>query len=77
MIGFENSDFLIVAIEVFSKTFCIVLEWKVIELCLIAGAVAPSWLALLPANVEGPKGGYVWHDKQIVDVVEGPLPSAY
>jgi len=41
------------------------------------GAVAPSWLALLPANVEGPKGGYVWHDKQIVDVVEGPLPSAY
>jgi len=41
------------------------------------GAVAPSWLALLPANIEGPKGAYVWFDKQIVDVVEGPLPSIY
>jgi len=41
------------------------------------GAVAPSWLALLPANVEGPKGAFVWFDKQIVDVVEGPLPSPF
>jgi len=33
------------------------------------GAAAPSWLALLPPNVEGPKGEYIWHDKQIVDWV--------
>ena len=33
------------------------------------GAVAPSWLALLPPNVDGPKGGYVWYEKQIVDWV--------
>ena len=44
---------------------------------MIAGAVAPSWLALLPPEVKGPKGAYVWHDKQIVDVVDGPPPPAY
>ena len=41
------------------------------------GAVAPSWLALIPKDAEGPKGSYVWHDKQIVDWVHGPMPSAY
>jgi len=41
------------------------------------GAVAAAWLALLPKNVETPRGGYVWHDKTIVDWVNGPLPSAY
>lgn len=41
------------------------------------GAVAPSWLALLPPNVDGPKGGYVWYEKQIVDWVNGPIPSSY
>lgn len=41
------------------------------------GAAAPSWLALIPKNAEGPKGCYVWHDKQIVDWVEGPMPAAY
>jgi len=41
------------------------------------GAVAPTWLALLPPNTETPKGGYVWCDKQIVDWVHGPTPSAY
>ncbi|KAI9562230.1 hypothetical protein GHT06_013195 [Daphnia sinensis] len=40
------------------------------------GAVAPTWLALLPPNVDGPKGGYVWYDKQIVDWVNGPTPTA-
>ena len=41
------------------------------------GAAAPSWLALLPADADGPKGAYVWHDKQIVDWVNGPMPAAY
>lgn len=42
------------------------------------GAVAPTWLALLPPNVvENPKGGYVWYDKQIVDWVQGPTPTAF
>jgi carbonyl reductase 1 len=41
----------------------------------LLGAAAPSWLALLPPNVKGPKGGYVWYDKQIVDWVNGPTPT--
>jgi carbonyl reductase 1 len=41
------------------------------------GAVAATWLALLPPNVDKPRGGYVWHDKTIVDWVNGPLPAAY
>ena len=41
------------------------------------GAAAPAWLALLPPNAESPRGGYIWHDKQIVDWVNGPLPSAH
>jgi carbonyl reductase 1 len=40
------------------------------------GAVAPSWLALLPSNIKEPKGGYVWYEKQIVDWVNGPVPTA-
>ena len=39
------------------------------------GALAPSWLALLPPNVEKPKGEFVWHDKTIVDWVTGPMPA--
>lgn len=38
------------------------------------GAVAPSWLALLPRNTERPKGAFVWYDKQLVDWVDGLLP---
>ncbi|KAK2702658.1 hypothetical protein QYM36_018739 [Artemia franciscana] len=41
------------------------------------GAQAPSWLALLPENVEKPKGDYVWHDCQIVDWLNGPIPGAH
>jgi len=41
------------------------------------GAVAATWLALLPPNAKGPKGDYVWHDKTIVDWVNGPLPGSY
>lgn len=42
------------------------------------GASAPAWLALLPAKTaENPKGAYVWHDKTIVDWVNGPDPGAY
>jgi len=39
------------------------------------GAVAPTWLALLPENVEEPRGGYVWLNKQIVDWIHGPMPE--
>ncbi|KAK7072778.1 hypothetical protein SK128_004133 [Halocaridina rubra] len=40
------------------------------------GAVSPSYLALLPPNVKEPKGAYLWYDKQVVDWVNGPLPTA-
>jgi carbonyl reductase 1 len=44
----------------------------------VLGAAAASWLAMLPPNnVLNPKGSYVWHDKQIVDWVNGPTPSLY
>ncbi|CAG0899921.1 unnamed protein product [Darwinula stevensoni] len=39
------------------------------------GAVSSVYAALLPPNVEEPKGAYIWHDKQIVDWVNGPTPS--
>jgi len=38
------------------------------------GAVAPSYLALLPPNITEPKGAYLWYKKQVVDWVNGPLP---
>jgi len=41
------------------------------------GAAAATWLALLPPNTTSPKGDYIWHDKTIVDWVNGPAPSAY
>jgi len=41
------------------------------------GAKAATWLALLPPNTQSPKGDYIWHDKTIVDWVNGPTPSAY
>ncbi|XP_057370188.1 carbonyl reductase [NADPH] 3-like [Daphnia carinata] len=42
------------------------------------GAAAPSWLAMLPPNdATNPKGAYVWHDKTIVDWVNGLLPAQY
>lgn len=42
------------------------------------GAVAPAWLALLPPNnPNNPKGEFLWHDKQIVDWVNGPAPAKY
>ena len=41
------------------------------------GAVAPVWAALLPPNVESPRGGYIWRDTTVVDWVNGPLPGQY
>jgi carbonyl reductase 1 len=41
------------------------------------GAAAPAWLALLPPNVQEPRGGYVWHNKVITDWVNGPTPTIY
>ena len=41
------------------------------------GAVAPTYLALLPPEETSTRlrGGYVWCDKQIVDWVNGPTPA--
>jgi len=33
----------------------------------VLGAIATTWLALLPKNVEGPKGAFVWRTKEEVD----------
>jgi len=38
------------------------------------GALAPTWLALLPVG-ESIKGAYVWHDKTILDWESADLPS--
>lgn len=40
------------------------------------GASAPSYLALLPADVDGPKGEIVWNDKRVVEwgLSETPQP---
>lgn len=46
----------------------------------ISGAEAACWLAMLPPSSPEnvvPKGAYVWHDKQLVDWVNGPTPSIY
>ena len=40
------------------------------------GAVAPTFLALLPPGHKL-RGGYVWCDCSVVDWVNGPMPSAY
>jgi len=47
------------------------------HLSIDQGAVAPVWCALLPPGVKTPRGGFVWHDKTIVDWVNGTLPAAY
>lgn len=39
------------------------------------GAVAATWLAMLPQNAKSPRGGFVWHDKTVVDWVNGPFPG--
>ncbi|XP_069959513.1 carbonyl reductase [NADPH] 1 isoform X3 [Cherax quadricarinatus] len=41
------------------------------------GAVCPSYLALLPPDIKEPRGAYLWYDKQIVDWVNGPTPTAW
>ncbi|XP_014276614.1 carbonyl reductase [NADPH] 3 [Halyomorpha halys] len=39
------------------------------------GADAPTYLALLPPLSESPKGDYIWFNREIVDWVNGPVPS--
>ncbi|XP_053649583.2 carbonyl reductase [NADPH] 1-like isoform X1 [Cherax quadricarinatus] len=39
------------------------------------GAACVAYLALLPPNIKEPRGAYLWYDKQIVDWVNGPVPS--
>uniref|UniRef100_A0A0A9W0V9 carbonyl reductase (NADPH) n=1 Tax=Lygus hesperus TaxID=30085 RepID=A0A0A9W0V9_LYGHE len=39
------------------------------------GAEAPTYAALLPENCSSPKGDMIWHNKEIIDWVNGPLPS--
>jgi len=44
------------------------------------GADAPAWLAMMPPSTPENstlKGSYIWHDRQVVDWVNGPLPSIY
>jgi len=41
------------------------------------GSVASVYLALLPPNITSPRGDFIWHDKTIVDWVNGPTPSRY
>lgn len=40
------------------------------------GSVAGTYLALLPSG-SNLRGAYIWYDKQVVDWVNGPTPSAY
>lgn len=47
------------------------------QLTIDQGADAPAWLALLPPNVKEPRGGYVWHTRDIADWVNGPTPTLY
>ena len=42
-----------------------------------AGAEAIVWAALLPPMIKEPRGAFIWHDKQIVDWVNGPLPARF
>ncbi|XP_073977781.1 carbonyl reductase [NADPH] 1-like [Rhodnius prolixus] len=39
------------------------------------GADAPTYAALLPEDIQSPKGDYIWCTRQIVDWVKGPTPS--
>lgn len=41
------------------------------------GAVASIYLALLPPNTTSPRGDFIWHDKSIVDWVNGPTPTKF
>jgi len=41
------------------------------------GSVASVYLALLPPNITSPRGDFIWHDKTLVDWVNGPTPSRY
>ncbi|XP_076046157.1 carbonyl reductase [NADPH] 3-like isoform X2 [Oratosquilla oratoria] len=41
------------------------------------GAVCPSYLALLPNDVEELRGAYLWSKKEVVDWVNGPTPGPY
>ena len=41
------------------------------------GAVCPTYLALLPPNIQEPKGAYLWSRKEVVDWVNGPIPDHY
>lgn len=41
------------------------------------GTDAITYAALLPAGTTSPKGDFIWHDRQIIDWVNGPTPAAY
>ena len=38
------------------------------------GAIAPVWAALLPPNVQSPRGGYIWYDKTVLDWTSESAP---
>ncbi|KAK9506974.1 hypothetical protein O3M35_008813 [Rhynocoris fuscipes] len=39
------------------------------------GADAPTYCALLPEGTNSPKGDYIWFTREIVDWVNGPIPT--
>nr|XP_024219471.1 carbonyl reductase [NADPH] 3-like [Halyomorpha halys] len=41
------------------------------------GSDAVTFAALLPAGTTSPKGDFIWHDRQIIDWVNGPTPALY
>ncbi|KAF6203902.1 hypothetical protein GE061_002240 [Apolygus lucorum] len=45
-------------------------------LTTMEGAEAPVYAALLPENTKSPKGCFLWHNTQVVDWINGPLPEA-
>jgi len=47
------------------------------HLSIDEGAVSSVYAALLPPNVESPRGGFIWVNKETVDWVKGSPPTQY
>jgi len=46
------------------------------ELTIEQGAAAAVWLAVADSS-EVPRGSFVWHTKQVIDWVHGPVPEGF
>ena len=40
------------------------------------GAAAAVWLALAEST-QVPRGSFVWHDKRVINWVDGPVPEGF